>query len=184
MEAMTTGPRVWRPRQKPFKVAAVKAGMFLMGSALESAAVLDEDVRREVEAFKDPWTVVMQVLPKGPSMVIQKKDGKLRYMGSNPMDADMTIYFKNLECAFLCFSAQIGTPRGYAEHRMTLQGDASQAMGLIRALNIVQAYLFPKIITRRLAKRVPPMTPRKWAIRAAILGAGIPFGLRKLYKPK
>lgn len=170
----------WRPREKPFKKFVVASAMLALGSAMETAAILDEDVRREVETWKDPMTVMFEVLPAGPYMVLEKKGGRLRYMGTKKIPADLVISFKTLEGAFLVMSAQIGTPQSYAEHRATLKGDVSSAMSLIRCLNIVQAYLFPKIISQRVLKRVPPMSLKKHAIRAVIYALGVPYGLRKL----
>ena len=84
---------------------------------------------------------------------------------------------KNIESAVLIFTAQIGTPQGYAEHRMSIKGDIGQAMSLIRCLNIVQAYLFPKIISKRILKRVPNFTIKKHLNRFIIYFVGIPFGI-------
>jgi len=170
----------WRPREKPFKKFVVASAMLALGSAMETASVLDEDVRKEVAAWKDPLVVMFEVLPKGPYMVLEKRNGRLRYLGTNKIPADLVISFKTLEGAFLVMSAQIGTPQSYAEHRATLAGDISNAMSLIRCLNIVQGYLFPKIISQRVLKRVPPMSLKKHAIRAVIYALGVPYGLTKL----
>jgi len=180
MAAIETSSRTWRPRQKPFKSAVVKAALFALGSALEAAAVLDEDVRHEVATWKDPFSVLFQVVPNGPSMVFEKRNGKLVFKGTKAVKADLSVYFKNMESAFLILSGQIGTPQGYAEHRMTLKGDTSQGMGLIRVLNVVQFYLFPKILAQRIIKRLPEMTPKKMLNRFLILGVGIPLGFRRL----
>ncbi len=168
--------------KKRAKLFAVQAGLFLLGRALEAAAVLDRDVRNEVDGWNDPMTIMLHVQSHGPSMVLKKQDGVLRYAGSSPVDADLTIYFKNLESAFLVFSAQMGSPQGSAEHRVSLKGDASQAMSLIRCMEIAQAYLFPKVIARQCLKSVPPLTLKRAVIRAGILGLGIPLGLGRFSK--
>ncbi len=170
----------WRPREKPLKKFVVASAFLALGSAMETAAILDKDVRNEVKTWKDPMVVMFEVLPNGPYMVLEKRNGRLRYLGMNKMPADLAISFKTLEGAFLVMSAQIGTPQSYAEHRATLKGDVSAAMSLIRCLNIVQGYLFPKIISKRVLKRVPPMNLTKHAIRAVIYALGVPYGLRRL----
>lgn len=113
-------------------------------------------------------------------MVLEKRNGRLRYLGSKKKPADLIISFKTVEAAFLVMSAQLSTPQSYAEHRATLKGDSTAAMSLIRCLNIVQAYLFPKVLSRRVLKRVPEMTPSRMAARAAVLGIGVPLSLRKI----
>ena len=167
----------WKPRKKRGKTLMVQAGLFLLGRALEAAAVLDPDVRREVATWNDPMTVMLHVHSRGPTMVLKKQDGVLRYAGARPVDADLTIFFKNLESAFLVFSAQMSSPQGSAEHRVSLKGDASQAMSLIRCMDIAQSYLFPKFIAQNVLKKVPPMTLKRAGVKAAILGVGIPVGL-------
>lgn len=101
----------------------------------------------------------------------------MKYRGSGLEEADLVVNFKNLECAFLVCTGQLGPAQGYAEHRMSIKGDLSQAMAYIRCLNILEAYLFPKIISRRIMKRVPPMGLRKQAVRLVIHLMGIPLGL-------
>jgi len=136
-------------------------------------------VKREVDSWKDPYTLMMYVLPKGPAMSLEKRNGVLRYLGSDRIDAGLTISFKNMEAAFLVCSGQIGTPESYAEHRATLKGDATGAMSLIRCMNRVQAYLFPYVMAKRVLKRVPPMTPRRWLNRMIIYTVGVPVGLAR-----
>lgn len=172
----------WKPQEKTVKKFVVQSGLFLVGRAMEAAAVLDKDVRSEVAGWKDPFTFLFKVLPNGPCMVMKKQGGVLRYAGADPVEADLTVFFKNIEAAFLVFSAQIGSPQGYAEHRMALKGDASQAMSIIRCMEITQAYLFPKILASRALKRVPPMTLKRAGIRAAMYGLGIPLGMGKFAK--
>lgn len=170
----------WKPRKKRGKTFMIQAGLFLLGRALEAAAVLDKDARAEVAKWNDPMTIMLHVHSQGPTMVLKKENGILRYAGSTPVEADLSIFFKNLESAFLIFSGQMGSPQGSAEHRVSLKGDASQAMSLIRCMDIAQAYLFPKFIAKNVLKSVPPMTLKRAGIRAAILGVGVPVGLGKL----
>ncbi|MFP4474411.1 MAG: hypothetical protein ACLFOY_02560 [Desulfatibacillaceae bacterium] len=167
----------WKPRRKMLKKAVIRTSFFALGRAFEAAAYLDADVKDEIRDWKEPTTILFQVLPHGPSMVLEKVGGRVRYGGQEPVPADLTIFFKNVESAFLVMSGQMGTPQGYAEHRMALKGDTSQAMPLIRCLNQVQAYLFPRVMAKRVMKRVPRMNIRKTAIRVVVLAVGVPVGL-------
>jgi hypothetical protein len=172
----------WRPREKPLKKFVIRASLFALGTTLEWAAVFDPAVRAEVRQWKDPFSILFAVLPDGPYTVLEKRGGRLVYKGSKKQPADLTLSFKTVEGAFLVMTGQIGTPQSYAEHRATLKGDTVEAMSLIRCLNAVQAYLFPGILAKRVLKRTPEMTPKRWAIRAAILGVGLPAGLRKVFR--
>ena len=46
------------------------------------------------------------------------------------------------------FIGKLGVSKAYAEHRFTLKGEISKAMVLVRCIDIVESYLFPKIITK------------------------------------
>jgi hypothetical protein len=170
----------WKPRRKILKKLVVQTSFFALGRAFEAAGYLDADVKKEIRDWKEPMTIMFQVMPNGPAMVVEKSGGRIRYAGSEAVPADLTVFFKNMESAFLVMSGQIGTPQGYAEHRMALKGDTGQAMPLIRCLNQVQAYLFPKIMAKRVMKRVPKMSLRKMAYRVVILAVGVPVGLSRI----
>jgi hypothetical protein len=71
----------------------------------------------------------------------------------------------------------MGTPQGYAEHRMSVKGDLAKAMSLIRCLNLVEFYLFPGFIARRILKRLPAMNLRRFGLRLHVYFLGIPFGI-------
>ena len=52
-------------------------------------------------------------------------------------------------------TGQMGVARAYAEHRFTLKGDIGVTMGLVRMIDIAEAYLFPRIMTKRILRSVP-----------------------------
>jgi aldehyde:ferredoxin oxidoreductase len=149
-----------KPRSKWFKDLVVSVVFFVLGRALQSLSRIDETIKKEVATWQVDTMTLFKVLPKGPRMAFQKKsDGTLAYRGTKVGDDDATIIisFKNLECAFLMMTAQVGTARAYAEHRMSVKGDLSTAMSIIRCLNIVERYLFPTLIAKNVIKRLPPI---------------------------
>lgn len=165
------------PGQKPFASLVVKIVFFVLGRGFQSIAARDEEVKREVESWEDSFSILFEVLPNGPYLYLQKQNGQLRTLGLQKGEADLAISFKTLGSAFLIFTGQIGTPQGYAEHRMSVKGDLARAMSLIRCLNLVEFYLFPAFIARRILKRLPAMTMRRFALRLHVYFLGIPFGI-------
>lgn len=164
------------PGKKRFKTAVVKIVLFVLGRGFQSIAARDDTVKKEVAGWDESFSVMFQVLPLGPYMSLQKKNGHLQFMGLNKSYADLVINFKNIQSAFLVFTAQLGTPQGYAQHRLSVEGDISKAMSLIRCLNMVEFYLFPRIIARMVLKRVPGMTARRMGLRLYTYLLGIPLG--------
>lgn len=170
-----------QPGRKPFKIAVIKIAMWAIGRAWQTLFKFDTQLQEEIASWPDEYRVMFKVKPHGPQLVIQKSpDGQLRYAGAQGQeaDADLVIYFKNVECGFLVFSAQIGIPQAYAEHRMSVKGDLRYGLSVIRSMNVIETYIFPRLIARQTVKRlvrIPSL--KKYACRLWVYLLGIPFGL-------
>lgn len=162
---------------RQIKLIITKILLFFLGRGFQTIAKIDPEVAKEINSWNDNFTIMFEILPDGPYMSLSKKDNQLKYLGLNKTDADLIIGFKNLEAAFMIFTAQISTPTGYAQHRIYVKGDLGLAMSLIRCLNIVQFYLFPSFIAKRILKRMPSMSIKKFGIRLYTYLIGIPLGL-------
>jgi len=171
-----TGPHSFEPRKKSLKLLIARLSLFSLGRAFQTSSALDEDIRRELTAWPEGYAVIMKIGPQGPAMVLVKEGDRMRYHGEKERPADLLLTFKHLEAAFPVLTAQIGTPQAFAQNRATLKGDLSQALRLIRCLDMVQGYLFPNLIKKRIMKRVPPMTPKKMFNRFLVYMLGIPLG--------
>ena len=162
---------------KRVKKAVVTISMFVLGRALQSASRVDSSVRHEVARWPEGFCLLMRVLPRGPRLGLVKQGGRLRYLGGRLEDADLVISFKNIEGAFPVFTGLKSSPRAFAERRMWVKGELPRAMAFMRCLTVVQACLFPGIISRRVLKRVPRLGLRGQAVRLFIYLVGIPFGV-------
>ena len=69
--------------------------------------------------------------------------------------AELSICFKSAEDAFRVLTGQLGIGAAYAQHRFFLRGNPNEAMGLVGALELTEAYLFPGFWARRLMRRLP-----------------------------
>lgn len=166
-----------KPGKKWVKELVVKIVFMVLGRAFQSGSRHDPEIRREIAAWPENFMVMMNVFPEGPRMVLEKIHGRLTYHGNKIIRGDLVINFKNMECAFMVMTPQIGPAQAFAQRRMTVTGNLVDAMIFTRCLNIIIAYLYPKFICKRLLKRVPVMTARKRINRVIIYTAGIPFGL-------
>ena len=170
-----------KPGHKRFKVAIIKIAFFVLGRAFQSAAWVDRQIKREIEEWPEDFSLMIQVLPNGPRMALAKDErGHLRRQagGLSEDKADLVVFFKNIECAFLLFSAQISTAQAYAEHRISVKGELPMAMALVRCINIVETYLLPGPVARRMVKRLPSIPAvQRYAVRLLIYVLGIPFGI-------
>ena len=170
-----------KPGRKRFKMKVIKTVLFILGRSLQSASKLDKSIKKELNEWPEGFSFMMKVQPDGPKMsMVRNKSGCLEYRGNRlkENDVDLIILFKNVECAFMTFTAQLSTPQAYAEHRISVKGDLAMVMSLMRCLNVIQAYLYPKIIAKLAVKRVPhiPFFLKQWN-RIRIYMLGIPFGI-------
>ncbi|MBF0203510.1 MAG: SCP2 sterol-binding domain-containing protein [Desulfamplus sp.] len=164
------------PGTKTFKVMVIKIVFIVLGRAFQSASQHDEEIKKEIDALQNGFTLVMKVLPDGPYMGLEKRDGMLQFQGSQMKHADLEIYFRNVESAFMVMTPQIGSPQAFAERRMSIKGDLGLATVFTRALVILLTTLYPEFITKRLVKRVPPLTLKRAGLRIWLYTLGILLG--------
>ncbi|MEW6078869.1 MAG: hypothetical protein AB1724_13720 [Thermodesulfobacteriota bacterium] len=181
------------PGRKWFKEITVNAVFLFLGTAMEAAAVRDPDIKKEVDTWENGFTLMMNVLPHGPYMTFEKSDDRLFYRGikikdrgndireriakggevklwgAKLRDVDVIINFKNIECAFMALTPQMGTPQAYAERRLLVKGDLVKVMSFSRCLNVLLAHLYPRFICAILVKRPPGMGLKKQLIRMRIM---------------
>ena len=114
----------------------------------------DENLRYEIDNLKEDFSIKLQLKTNGYSLILVKtKYGikKVKFI-SNP---DIVICFKSIDAAFNVLIGRIGISDAYSRHSFTLKGDISTAMSIVRCINTIEAYLFPKFITKKILKELP-----------------------------
>ena len=135
------------------KIFISKIVLFFLYRGFNIVNKIDQDVYTEVEKWRDGYTIKIQTSDNGPSLIL-KKQGKKIVRLKNEQECDLEIIFKNLDSAFLLLTGRLGIAKAYCEHRFLLKGDIMEAMSLVRCLDIVETYLFPKFISKHLVKKV------------------------------
>lgn len=141
--------------KKHLKKQIAKIILWFLGRGFQVCAKLDSSVKEEVDEWRDNYSVLIKIEGNGPCLVMKKNNNVLRYCGKREIDADLSIYFKNIEAALLVLTGRIGIGQAFAEHRFVVKGDIMDSMSLVRCLNIVEAYLFPNFIVKKILKKVP-----------------------------
>jgi hypothetical protein len=171
----------YMPQKSTFKQAVVNIVFFVLGRGLQSAAKHDAAIQKEVAAWPENTVVLFTVLPEGPRMALTRSpEGRLTYAGAHVLDKDATIVvaFKNIQCAFMMLTAQVGTAQAYSEHRLAVRGDLVLALSIIRCLNVIERYLFPTFIAKNILRRLPQISfLKRNGLRTWIYLLGIPFGI-------
>lgn len=149
------------PGKKRFKSLVTRTFFYMIGMAMETASRIDPDVRREVERLPGNFTFLMASVG-GPTMLMAKRDGMFKYLGEiDNYQADVELWFKNIDFAFGVMMGQISVPKAIYHNRQFVRGSLSQGMSIIRMLNTTQTLLLPDIISQFYIKEVPPLTMEK-----------------------
>ena len=165
------------PGTDTVKHHAVKVGFIALGRALQSASHFEDEVIGEVSAWNEGFSFSMDVLPNGPSFVMEKQKGVMKFLGTKKKeDADLIVEIKNIDTAFQMITTQAGAHHVYAQHKIAVTGNIADSMRLIRLIYIVEGYLFPKILNKNILKKSPRMTIKKHINRMHIYTVGMLFG--------
>ncbi len=120
----------------------------------ELQALKDSRALHELSLLHEGQAYSIYVGKDGPALHVQWKDGRLLNL-REAAPGGCSLRIKSLSLAFLLFTGQMGLAQAYAWHAFTVQGDLSDVMPLARLVNLVEAYLFPRLITKHLMTDIP-----------------------------
>ncbi len=122
----------------------------------ELHALGDTRVLHELALLDEGQAYSIYVGKAGPALHVQWKGGRLLRLTASAEGA-CTLRIKSLPLAFRLFTGQMGLAQAYAWHAFTVQGDVAAVMQLARLVNIVEAYLFPRFITKHILTDIPSL---------------------------
>ena len=119
-------------------------------------AKTDSRVRQELLALRENTTVQFRVAPTedAPRLAFMVRNGTICKASPDAV-MDVDIVFKNEKMAFRVFTGRMSVAGAYAAHAFTLRGNINEAMGIVRIVDLAEAYLFPRFIAGRILKEIP-----------------------------
>lgn len=165
-----------KPKQSTFKRFVVSAGFYALGRGVESASRFNKNLKSEIDAWDEDYTIMLKVAPSGAELWLQKKGKYIKWIKKQDKEADLIVLFKNLDTAFKIITTLSNVHTAFSQNRIMVYGDVAQSMVLIRVLNIVQAYLFPPFLSKNVLKRVPKFNLSQHLGRARLYTSGLLFG--------
>lgn len=173
---METDLRVRPGAAKAVKRALAAIVFVVLGRGLVACTRIDPRVRSEVETWPEGTVVTLEVAPRGPRTTVRVSGGRIDALGGRAgLEPTLVVTFKSIEGAVPVLLGLKGVLPAFAEHRASLAGDLALGMSLVRCLHIVEGYLFPDLMTRRILPR--PASRRVGHLRAyaALLGRTAPL---------
>jgi hypothetical protein len=143
--------RGWRTKRGRKALAAVVFA--ILGRGLVAAARLDRRVKDEIAAWPEGTVVTLRIAPFGPQVSWRRTARALEHIGGRKEKRSLLVTFKSVDDALPLLLGLEPVLGGFAEHRMTVAGDLALAMSLVRCLHIVEGYLFPDFMTKRILPR-------------------------------
>lgn len=125
-------------------------------AALVELRGMDTRVQQEFERMPEGLGYAVHTGWRAPELHVQWVGGCLHRLAGPPQGA-CTLHIKSLPLSFRLFTGQMGLAQAYARHAFTMQGEVADVMRLARLVNLVEAYLFPRFITRRILTDIPPL---------------------------
>ncbi len=120
----------------------------------ELQALGDTRVLHELSLMNEGQAYSIYAGKEGVSLHVQWKKGRLCRL-AEPSPHACVLRIRTLPLAFRLFTGQMGLAQAYAWHAFTVQGDLAEVMPLARLINLVEAYLFPRCITKHLMTDIP-----------------------------
>ena len=107
----------------------------------------DIRIKQELDGWNQNKVICLQVL-HGPSITIEYT--YLHGLKKSKKSADMIITFKSINSALLVFTGMMSVKQAFLEHRFSLNGDIYESMRFVRCVDLVETYLFPRFMTKRI----------------------------------
>ncbi len=151
---MKTDVRIHAGAAKRAKRVLAGVVFWVMGRGLVVCARVDRRVRAEAVSWPEGTAITLAVAPGSPRVTVHKSNGVLHALGSRTdVESTLLVTFKSVDGAVPVLLGMKSVLQSFAEHRATVHGDLGTAMSLVRCLHIVEGYLFPDIMTRRILPR-------------------------------
>ncbi|MCD6570438.1 MAG: hypothetical protein J7L53_07020 [Deltaproteobacteria bacterium] len=166
--------------QSKAKYALLDISLSALAAAFEEVAKRVPEFQAEIANWNDGRRFAVGVLPKGPYITLEKRGDMTHYLGKGLLSPDVTFLFKNLDSGVLVFTGLMSSHQAVAECRVLVKGNISYAMELNRALAIVQTYLFPGIILKRIFKEPPKLSLGQLITKGKVYVALLPALIRQM----
>lgn len=150
--------RDFEPRERYFKKFVVGTVFAVLGRGMKGVVKVDSKAKEYFDELKDGFVFRLCVLPSGPALVLKKENGhfvSVKKREANNIKIDLDIQFKNLQVALPVVLGMAGVSQGYAENRFILKGEIADSMRIVDLINLTEAYLFPKFITKKFMDVIP-----------------------------
>ena len=119
----------------------------MLGKGIIYCVKEDKNIYQEFASLPDNLSIRFDILGNGTFLYLNKNGEQLdtTYQDNN----QLIITFKNIKSAKLVLFGKISIAESFARHDILLKGDINTALILVRIIDAVEYYLFPRYITKK-----------------------------------
>jgi hypothetical protein len=154
------------------KRSVVSASLLALATAFEIVSRHSPELKAEISGWEDSrlFSIGVWPMPEGPAITMKKEADGITYLGKGYKDPKLIVLFKNLDSAILPFTGQMGSHTAFAQHRAILHGNVGEGMQVSRAMVIVQKFLMPGLIFKKIFKNPPGLSFSELLLKARVMG--------------
>ncbi len=141
------------PGMRKVKIWVESVVLYVLYGGLHELSKRDSRVRAETERWPNGFVYALTCGYGGPALYLEKTPHGLRRRRQTR--ADTSFDMKSVEKAFVILTGRQGLAMGYAAHSFSVRGEIATAMSFARCAELTEAYLFPRVLSRRLLREVP-----------------------------
>ncbi|MBN2657891.1 MAG: aldehyde ferredoxin oxidoreductase family protein [Spirochaetales bacterium] len=150
-------PKQVKPARSTIKLIYCTTVMAVLGWFIPAVACRKTSVREEVRALPDDFKLRFAIWPSGPALSLMRVGDRLKKVALTEEEADMTVYLKSLEAAWLLLTFQESTCGSEAAGRLMVKGDLPHTCTFIRLMDKVEILLLPRFLAKRAVKKWEPV---------------------------
>jgi len=154
--------------QSKVKYILLDTSLNALGAAFELVTKMVPEMKAEIAGWNEGRKFAVGVLPKGPYITLEKRGDMIFYLGKGLLSPEISLLFKNLDSGVLVFTGMMSSHQAVAECRVIIKGNNAYAMEVTRAMAIVQTYLFPSIMFKKIFKDPPKLSLAQMITKAKV----------------
>ena len=118
----------------------------------------DSNIKKEIDSLPDGFKINLGILASGNYIGLIKTNNGLFIQKNGFETADLNVYFKNVKATKRVMLARQSVAQSYSRHELIVGGDIARAMVLVRIINRVECYLFPRFMTKNILPKIKKQT--------------------------
>lgn len=126
--------------------------------AIADLANKDSQISAEFSDLPNDFKVNIGILPYGTYIGVIKTSEGLKIKKNGFSECDLEVKFKNIKSAKQVMLAKLNLAQSFSRHSLLVGGDIAIAMRLVRAINRVECYLFPRFMTKKILPKIKKET--------------------------